>query len=208
MTKLTRRELALFERLSTPAKIQDFLDRLPRNHEKRGDTCYSPRQVIREKKAHCIEGACLAAAALWYHGEPPLLLDLKANSRDLDHVVALYRKNGYWGAISKSEHVSLRWRDPVYRTVRELALSYFHEYFVNDTGEKTLVSYSRPLNLKRFGLDWITDESGVLPIGDYLDGIRHYSLVPRKNWRFIRPASVFERRAGRLLEWGRRHPKT
>lgn len=208
MTKLTHRELETFEKLSTPAKIQDFLDRLPRNHEKRGETCYSPRQVLREKKAHCIEGACLAAAALWYHGEPPLLLDLKANDRDLDHVVALYWKNGYWGAISKSEHISLRWRDPIYRTVRELALSYFHEYFVNDTGEKTLVSYSRPLNLKRFGLDWITSEAGVLHIGDHLDQIRHYPLVPKQNRRFVRQASVFERRAGRLLEWGRRHPKT
>ena len=118
MLGLSSQELALFRRLSSPGKIQDYLDTLPFNYEKRGDTCHSPRQVLQAGKAHCIEGALLAAAALWFHGAEPLLLDLKTRPVDYDHVVALYKKNGYWGAISKTNHGVLRFRDPIYRTTR------------------------------------------------------------------------------------------
>jgi hypothetical protein len=154
MFNLTKSELKILRKLNTPIKIQDFLDTLPINFEKRGDTQMSPRKVLREKKAHCIEGALLAAAALWIAGEEPLLMDLKAMPHDDDHVVALYKINGLWGAISKTNHATVRFRDPIYRTVRELALSYFHEYFLDKdskkakAGQKVLYSYSKPFNLE------------------------------------------------------------
>ena len=124
---LTRAEFSVLARLSTPAKIQGFLDALPANLEIGGQTCLPVREVLRQRRAHCIEGAMLAACALWVHGEPPLLMDLQAE-RDYDHVVALFRRGGCWGAISKTNPPLLRWRDPVYRTLRELAMSYLHEY--------------------------------------------------------------------------------
>src|SRR6185369_14947632 len=128
------------------------------------ETHRSVRQVLKKKKAHCIEGALVAAAALWVHGEEPLLLDLFAEKDPYDddaHVVALYKRNGYWGAISKTNHATIRFRDPVYKTLRELALSYFHEWFMNANGVKTLKSYSRPLKLKRLGTEWLTSEEDL-----------------------------------------------
>lgn len=208
MFGLSKKELAVLRKLSTPEKIQDFLDTLPINHEKDGDTCLSPRQVLREKKAHCIEGAMLAATALWLHGEEPLLLDLTTLRYDDDHVVALYKRNGYWGAISKTNHAVLRFRDPIYRTVRELALSYFHEYFMTTTGRKTLVSYSIPFSLKRFGAEWIVSEEDVWYIAHILDDIRHFPIVPEKNKRLIRKASRIERGAGSIIEWGEKDRRT
>lgn len=208
MFGLSKKELAVLRKLSTPGKIQDFLDRLPINHVKKGATCFSPRQVLREKKAHCIEGALLAAVALWLHGEPPLLLDLKAARDDYDHVVALYKKNGYWGAISKTNHPVLCFRDPLYRTVRELALSYFHEYLLVETGRKTLRTYSRSFSLKRFGTDWITTEDGAWDIACALDDSSHFALVPKKNAKFLRIASPLECKAGALSEWSKKDRRT
>lgn len=205
---VTAGEYALFRKLSTPQKIQDFLDSLPRNNEKDGHTCASPRIVLREQKAHCIEGACLAALALWMHGERPLLLDLKAATDDDDHVVSLYKRNGYWGAISKTNHPVLRFRDPVYRTVRELALSYFHEYFLVSDGRKTLRSYSRPFSLRRFGTEWITREEGIWDIASSIDESKHFPMVPTGNRRYLRPASNIERRAAGMVEWLLRDPRT
>jgi len=118
---LTKAEFALLRRLDTPAKIQAFLYGLKQNFEPDGDTCNSVRVVLRRRRAHCIEGATLAACALWVHGEPPLLLDLQA-VHDFDHVVALFRRKGRWGAISKTNGIGLRWRDPVYRSLRGLAV--------------------------------------------------------------------------------------
>jgi len=208
MFGLSKKELAVLRKLSTPEKIQDFLDALPINHEKQGDTCLSPRQVLREKKAHCIEGAMLAATALWLHGEEPLLLDLTTLRYDDDHVVALYKRNGYWGAISKTNHAVLRFRDPIYRTIRELALSYFHEYFMITTGRKTLVSYSVPFFLKRFGTEWIAAEEDVWYIAHALDDVRHFTLVPEKNKRLIRKASSLERKLGSVAEWKKTDRRT
>lgn len=201
MFGLTKKELAVLIKLNTPIKIQDFLDTLPFNFEKEGETYMSPRRVLRAKTAHCFEGALLAALALWLKGEKPLLLDLKAYPHDDDHVVALYRQNGYWGAISKTNHAVLRFRDPVYRTIRELALSYFHEYFINKTGQKVLTSYSRPFNLSRFGQKWIVAEDNLHSLMLALDRSPHYQLIPRKNKKFIRPADKIERRAGGFVEW-------
>lgn len=205
---VSEEEYATLWKLSSPGKIQDFLDALPRNNERKGHTCASPRVVLREQKAHCIEGAYVAALALWFHCERPLLLDLKASHGDDDHVVALYKRNGYWGAISKTNHSVLRFRDPIYRTVRELALSYFHEYFLFSNGEKTLRTYSRPFSLKRFGTKWITREDGLWEIASELDQSQHFALVPPENEQFLRKASAIEREASEIFEWSPRDPRT
>ncbi len=173
------------------------------NGEKKGDTHMSPRRVLREKKAHCIEGALLAAATLWLHGEPPIIMNLSARlgKGDDDHVIALYKRGGRWGAISKTNHATIRFRDPIYRTPRELALSYFHEWFVNETGEKVLECYSKPLDLRKFGTDWLTSEKDLWNIADALSVLPHYNLVPKGNWRYVRRADSMELKAGKLIEW-------
>ena len=200
MFGLTKKEMSTLKKLSTPIKIQDFLDTIPMNFEDEGDTHYSPREVLRRHTAHCIEGALLATAALWVHGEEPLIMDMLAEKGDDDHVVALYRRGGRWGAISKTNHASLRFRDPIYRTPRELALSYFHEWFKNSNGRKTLRSYSSPFNLKKLGPGWITADD-VWAVSKTLDHIHHHEIIPQGNARYIRPADPMERRAGRLTEW-------
>ncbi len=210
MFGLSSKELAVLKRLSTPHKIQDFLDKLPINYEKGGDTCRSPRVALREGKLHCIEGAFIAAVALWLQGERPLLLDLKTLNIDIDsdHVVALYKKNGYWGAISKTNRAVLRFRDPIYKTVRELAFSYFHEYFLPSTGQKTLRSYSRPFSLKRFGTNWITSEECLWDIAEALDNSQHFPIIPKGNEKHLRNASAIERKAGSITEWNKKNPRT
>ncbi|MBI2025236.1 hypothetical protein HYT04_00405 [Candidatus Kaiserbacteria bacterium] len=207
---LTRAEERVLRRLSTPIKIQDFLDTLPMNWEKRGDTQMSPHMVLRKKKAHCMEGALLAAAALWRAGEPPLIMSLspRMGKGDDDHVVALYKRGGRWGAISKTNHAALRFRDPLYRTPRELALSYFHEWFINKTGEKVLECYSKPLDMRRFGTEWITSEKDLWNVADALSEREHYFLVPKGNWRYVRKADRMELKAGKLIEWSSSHPRT
>lgn len=203
-------ELALLKRLDTPSKIQDYLDKLPMNWEKKGETHMSVRRALREKKAHCIEGALIAAAALKLHGELPLLMDLYAveGVGDVDHVVALYKKNGYWGAISKTNHPTIRFRDPVYKTLRELALSYFHEWFLNTNGLKTLESYSRPLNLDRIKLDWLASEEDLWQLDNLLNALPHYTLIPRRKRNYLRRADPMELAAGRLEEWKKNDPRT
>ena len=206
----TAREYEILKKLSSPIKIQDFLNTLPANWEKDGDTHMSPRRVLREHKAHCIEGALLAAAALWIHGEPPLIMNLspRYGRGDFDHVIALYKRNGLFGAISKSNHASLRFRDPIYKTPRELVLSYFHEWFVNETGEKILEQYSKPLDLRRFGTDWPTTEKDLFNIADALDALPHYPLVPKGNWKYVRKADTMELKAGSIIEWQKSDPRT
>lgn len=171
-------ERAVFRRLSAPDKIQRFLDgELKYNKESGGATCRSPRRVLRDRTAHCMEGALFGAAALRMLGHPPLLLDLEA-VRDDDHVLAIYRLRGHWGAVAKSNFSGLRYREPVYRTLRELAMSYFEHYY-NLRKEKTLRRYSRPLNLTRFdGIGWMTAETDVWAIPERLCTIAHTPLVP------------------------------
>jgi hypothetical protein len=200
MLGLTDKELKVLKRLKTPIQIQDYLDTIPMNFEKGGDTHYSPRGVLKHNTAHCIEGALLAAAALWVQGEEPLIMDMIAEKGDDDHVIVLYKKNGAWGAISKTNHASIRFRDPVYRTPRELALSYFHEWFRNSDGRKTLRSYSSPFNPKRLGQKWVTADD-VWFVGRALDRVPHHTVVPKGNLRFVRYADPMELRAGRLTEW-------
>jgi hypothetical protein len=202
--ELTRAEFAVLRRLSTPEKIQDFLNALPSNFEIGGETCMSVREVLRRRRAHCIEGAMLAACALWVHGEPPLLLDLRA-VRDYDHVVALFRRGGGWGAISKTNPSVLRWRDPVYRSLRELAMSYLHEY-ANGRGQKTLRSYAGPFDLRRFEPKlWVTNGRNCWDVAETLDEMRHTPLVTTRQSRMLRLRDTMERKAGALLEHRRPH---
>jgi len=209
MFGLDKKELAILKKLTTPIKIQNFLDSVPRNCEHQGETYLSPRQVLAQNKAHCFEGALVAALALWVQGEPPLLLDLKASRIDDDHIIALYRRNHYWGAISKTNHATLRFRDPVYKNLRELALSYFHEYFENDHGRKTLRQYSaRPFDLRQTKINWITSEKNLDDLAEAIDNALHRQIFPPKNLRFLRPADKMELKAGRLIEWPLDDPRT
>lgn len=201
MPPLAFADIRILSRLNTPQKIQDFLDLLPINHESGGETCMSPSRVLKEKKAHCIEGAMLAATALWLQGEKPLIMSLKVSRGDYDHIVAIYKKNGHWGAISKTNHSVLRYRDPVYRTLRELALSYFHEYFLISSGKKTMRGYSGPINMKRFGKNWVNSEEDLWDIGNAIFNSPHIQVVPKKNEKHIRVAHPLERRASSLKEW-------
>jgi hypothetical protein len=170
-------ERKVLKKLTTPARIQKFLDdEIGYNVEPHGDTCLSPRMVLRQRVAHCMEGALLAAAALRMLGHPALVVDLEA-VRDSDHVLAVYRANGHWGALAKSDYSGLRSREPVYRTIRELAMSYFEHYY-NLKGEKTLRTYSRPVNLARFDrMNWATVEGNVWEIPTYLCEIPHTRIL-------------------------------
>lgn len=167
-------DLRFLRALRAPARIQTFIDGLTYQY---ADTAWSPQRVLRERKGHCMEGALLAAAALRVNGHPPLLMDLEAVHDD-DHVVAVYRERGLWGGIAKSNFAGLRFRAPIYRTLRELALSYFEHYY-NLRGERTLRTYSRPVNLARLdGLSWMTSEEDVWCVPELLIVTRHYSLIP------------------------------
>jgi len=174
---LSKEEGAILRRLSRPEKIQSFLDHdLGYNKEHEGETCRSPRRVLRDRVAHCMEGALLAAAALRLNGHRPLIVDLEA-VRDDDHILAVFKEHGHWGAIAKSNYAGLRFREPIYRSVRELAISYFEHYY-NVAGEKTLRAFSRPVNLSRFDqLGWMTTEEDLWVIGEYLGTISHTSIL-------------------------------
>lgn len=208
MFGFTQAELKVLRKLSTPDKIQDFLDALPANYVKQGDTLYSPRAVLRERKAHCIEGALLAIAAFAVNGKESWLLDLRTKHYDEDHVVTLFKKGNYWGALSKTNHPVLRYRDPIYKSVRELALSYFHEFFMADDGRKTMVDYSRPFSLKRFGIEWMTSDENLWGMAIALDNSPHYPIVPAGASRHLRPATQVERDAYQMVEWKKSDPRT
>ena len=168
-------EMRTLRALKTPAGIQRYLDDLPYHL---AGTAWSPRTVLREQTAHCLEGAVFAAAALRALGFPPLIFDLEAD-QDTDHVIAIFKSRGHWGAIAKSNFTGCRYREPVYRTLRELALSYFNIYF-NLRGERTLRRYSRPVNLARFDhLHWMTTGKHIWFIAEYLCEIPHRALLQR-----------------------------
>lgn len=177
-------ESKLLNSLRTPGRIQQFLDKeIGYNKEPHGPTCRSPRRVLSDRIAHCMEGALFAAAALAVHGHPPMLVDLEA-VRDDDHVLAVYRERGHWGAIAKSNYASLRFREPVYRTVRELVMSYF-EHYHNLAGEKSLRRYSRPVRLSRFGNDWMIACDDVWHIPEHLCTVPHFPLIDRRMERYL-----------------------
>jgi hypothetical protein len=168
-------ELRALRALKSPAGIQRFLDDIPYHL---AGTAWSPRTILREKTAHCLEGAIFAAAALGVLGFPPLIFDLEAD-QDTDHVLAVFKIRGHWGAIAKSNFAGCRYREPVYRTLRELALSYFNTYF-NLRGERTLRRFSRPVDLARFDdREWMTSEKEIWFIAEYLCDIPHQPLLKR-----------------------------
>ncbi len=171
-------EMSILKKLSTPEKIQRYLDEeVDYNKEADGETCRSPRRVIRDRVGHCAEGAFFAAAALRFHGHEPLIVDLEA-VRDDDHLLAVFREHDHWGAIAKSNYAGLRYREPVYRTIRELAISYFEHYY-NLKGEKTLRAFSRPVNLKRFdSINWMTTDEDLWEICEYLCTVPHSRVMP------------------------------
>ncbi|HTX76747.1 MAG TPA: hypothetical protein VMD29_11125 [Terracidiphilus sp.] len=171
---LSHSDLRTLRALNTPARIQKFVDSI---HYDYSHSARSPRTVLRERRGHCLEGALLAAAALRVNGHPPLLMDLEAVFDD-DHVIALYREHGLWGAIAKSNFAGLRFRAPIYRTLRELALSYFEHYY-NLRGQRTLRSYSQAVNLARLDRKhWMTAEEDVWCVPELLIEARHYPLFP------------------------------
>ena len=143
---LSPAERRVFAPLNSPQKIQTWLDRLPANFEIDGETTMSPRRMLKARVAHCAEAALFAAVALIYHGKPAWLMDMQALPSDQDHIVTLFTQRGLWGAISKTNHAILRWRDPIYRSARELAMSYAHEYCLPG-GKKSLLAFSRPFSL-------------------------------------------------------------
>jgi hypothetical protein len=198
---LTPREHQLFARLDTPQRIQDFLDRLPVNFSLEGDTAMSPRRVLDARMAHCAEGAIFAAAALAYHGKRPLLMDIRALPSDQDHIITLFKERGLWGAISKTNHAILRWRDPIYESARELAMTYAHEYCLPG-GKKSMLSFSKPFSLARYAprswvvapedLDWLLVE---------LDTSPHLPVAPRHALRNRRRSSRVELLSQDVVEW-------
>jgi len=201
MDSFSAQEKKLFKKLNSPQKIQDYLNSLKFNFEKRGDTCYSPRTVIIRKTAHCMEGAMFAAVVLEFYGAKPLVMDLRSVAHDFDHVVAVFKKFGCYGAISKTNHAVLRYREPVYKTIRELALSYFHEYFDNK-GRKTLREYSDVFDLSRFNkLEWRTSSANLFAIPDHLDNIRHFKILSPAQQKNLRKADKIEIKTGKIVEW-------
>lgn len=192
-------ELKVLRRLKTPAQVQDFINGLKTNFETSGETCMSPRQVFKTGAAHCVEAALLAAAAFELQGRRPWLMDLRTPKGDFDHVVAVFKDFDCYGAVSKTNHAVLRYREPVYRTLRELALSYFHEYFT-DRGEKTLREYSGLLDLRRLDhLSWRTTAEDLWDVPYELDVAPHRRLLTAAQVKALRRADPIEIEAGKLM---------
>lgn len=204
---LTPTERRLFARLDAPHKVQAFLDKVPANFGLDGDTAMSPRTMLKAKVAHCSEGAVFAVAALAFHGRPSWLIDLRALPSDSDHIVTVFRERGLWGAISKTNHPVLRWRDPVYRSPRELVMSYVHEYCLPG-GKKSLLEYSRPFALTRYAPErWLTPEDDLDWLMLALDEAPHVPIAPRASLKRQRRSSAFERDAHNRTEWPDPRPK-
>jgi hypothetical protein len=195
---LGTRDFDRLARLDSPQRIQAFLNAIPINHELGGETVHSVRNVLRSRRAHCIEGAFVAACALWIHGEPPYVMHLDCDLSDYPHVIALFRRNGAWGAISKTNGVALRYRDPVYRSLRELALSYFHEYS-DRRGRRTLRSYSGAFDMRRIDVtQWVCSEENCWEAHDRLTVLRHYPLVRARQVPHLSRRDPFEQR---MADW-------
>lgn len=193
--RLARRVAAL----RTPERIQDFVNALRWNAERAGPTARSVAEALRHGEAHCVEAAFVAAYALWLGGRPPLVMDLGAARGDVDHVVAVFRHGRAWGAISKSNSPFLRYRDPIYRSLRELSLSYFPQYVKRR--RKTLRTYSVAIDLRRFDPAlWVTNPGFCHEVIDGLTGARHFPLLPRGAERYLRPIDEIEARSNLLKE--------
>jgi hypothetical protein len=204
---LTEKEEEVIRRLNTPAKIQDFLSAMPCNFEDdgNGETCLSPRLVLERNKCHCIEGAFFAAACLWINKigcGKPLIVDMVGEEGDWDHVIAVFKIGGKWGAISKTNHSVLRYRDAVYSSIQELVMSYFNEY-TDDKGKgrKTLRSYSDAVDLSHFGKEWITSGEDLWHIHDFLEGVKHFDILTKKQIKELRNQEQIEIDAGQLTQF-------
>jgi hypothetical protein len=204
MLNLTKEEIKLFKSLNTPNKIQNFINKIPINFEdgeEGGDTCYSPRRVLKDNKCHCMEGAILAALILRVNGFPPLLVDMAASKDDFDHAIAVFKKNEKWGAISKTNHATLHYREPVYDSIRELVMSYFHEY-TNEDGKKTLRSYTDTIDLSVLDdKNWMTTEEDVWCIPELLVNTKHYPILTKKQIATLRKIEEIEMKARNIIEW-------
>ena len=197
---LTRAMATRLAGLRTPERIQDFVSRLHWNHQADGPTALSVVGVLRQDQAHCIEGAFVAACALWLNGYPPLLIDLGAARGDVDHVMAIFRHGCYWGAISKSNSPFLRYRDPIYRYLRELAVSFFPQYVKRR--RKTLRTYSLPVDLRRHDPAlWVTRDGFCHEMVDVLTGARHFDILPAEEQSKLRPIDEIEARANALRDF-------
>jgi hypothetical protein len=190
----SRDEIKFLKTLNNPCKIQAFLDSMDYNPNYE---CRSPRWVMKKRSAHCFEGALFAAAALQFIGFKPLIVDMLAVNDD-DHLIAVFRVDGYWGAVAKSNFTSLRFREPVYRSLRELIMSYF-DFFFNVDGYKSLRSYSRPFDLTMFeSRNWATTDEDLEYIGDKIESLHHYPVVTRKMIKNLNNASDYMLKAGLL----------
>lgn len=203
MQSFTPKEISLMRKLNTPAKVQDYLNTLEFNFEKDRETLKSPLGTMRRGSAHCMEGALLGAYVLSLHGHRPLILHLQAIRGDYDHVIAPFKLRGLWGALSKTNHAVLRYREPVYKNIRELVMSYFHEYFLSSNGKKTLRKYSAPLDLNTFEDGWEVLDGDLWGIDEELDKIKHYDILPKEAIRNLRRAERIEIKAGEIEEYKR-----
>ena len=197
---LTPAERRVFARLDTPQKIQVFLEKLPPNFELKGETYMSPRRALKARTVHCAEAAVLAAAVLAYHGKPAWLMDIRALPSDQDHIVTLFKQGGLWGAISKTNHAVLRWRDPIYRSPRELAMTYAHEYNL-DFGKKSMLAYSRPFSLTRYApRRWVIADEDLDWLMDAIDGSPHEPVAPKHALRRRRKSTRVELKSQDVTE--------
>jgi hypothetical protein len=190
----TTEEKEFLNRFNDPWSIQVFLDSIDYNPSYE---CRSPRWVIRKRSAHCFEGALFAAAVLDFLGYKPLIVDMKAFNDD-DHVISVFREDGYWGAVAKSNFTSLRFREPVYRSLRELIMSYF-DFFFNLNGDKSLRSYSLPFDLTLFNKrNWATTDEDLEYVGDKIESLYHFPVVSEKMIKKLNIASDSMLMAGLL----------
>lgn len=176
------------KKLNSPTKIQDFLNTLENN---KADTVFSPKVSIENKTAHCLEGALIAHACFILNKKESFLLDIKSKRNDLDHVIAVFKEGGLYGAISKTSYPVLKYRDPIFKNIRELAMSYFSEYFL-ENGEKTMLSYSAPFSLEKRKNSWITTNEDLYEIGWEIDNIKHFEIAPKKAMQKLRKADKDE----------------
>ena len=193
-------ELRDVRRFRSPGQAQDFLNSLPFNFEEGGETLKSPLRTLREGNAHCMEGALLGAYILSLQGFPPLILRLEARRGDFHHIIAPFEVGGLWGALSKTNHSVLRFREPIYRDIRELCISYFHEYFL-DSGHKTLRRYSAPLNLKQLGREWIEAEKDLWFIDKAIKKLPHFDFAPHNTVKRYRLAEHIEILGSNITEY-------
>ena len=192
---LTGRERSRIDRISSPHGIQELLDSLAYST----DACYrSPLRSIRDGRAHCYDGAVLGAALLRRIGYPPLILNMFANGRDDEHLIAPFLRRGAWGAVAQSNVVGLRYREPIHRSIRELIISYFEQYF-NTASEKTLRKYTRPINLAQFDRQhWMSDDRAMDLIADRLEQLRRVPILSRGMIAGLARVDPLSYRAGML----------